>query len=129
MFTSLQRISELELEVQMHHSAEQRASAHLAQVLDRANALGFGPALHADGDDDSSQDLLPRDPEGNASSFVEVHLPQIQDACRRWLLTSATLVSESADSWRRPADRGELLRCLGESRRLVQQQQQVRRPS
>lgn len=125
MFISMQRISELELEVQLHRSSEQRASAHLAQVLDRANTLGFGPALHLDGDDDSSQDIMPRDSEGNASSFVEMHLPQIQDACRRWLLTSATLVSESGDPWRRPADRGELLKCLGESRRLIQQQQHV----
>jgi len=121
-----QRILELELEVETLRNSEEEASDCLARVLSRADALGLLSTLQQ-ADPTPLDDAVSRNPEANVTMCVESSLPQIQDACRRWLLTSAALVSETIDPWHRPADHVELMRSLGESRRLVQQQQQVRR--
>lgn len=140
------RISELELVVEELRSSEASALAKLNEVLARAEALGFGPALEAAAG--ASHTDCRRGPFGNnawddhslpsggqllshaaecGNQGLPQSLPRVQEACLRWLASSATLVSEAVDPWRdaAAADPAALLRSLEESRTLVQQQQQV----
>ena len=124
------------MEVEELRNSEADALAKLAAVLARADALGFGPALESVAEAAHHDDSTWADPShpigvqppSHAAGYAYQGLPQVQEACLRWLASSATLVSEAGDPWRGAAavDPAALLRSLEESRLLVQQQQQVR---